>query len=74
MMPTHTMTLPQIRISDFEVLKPDWDAGVKALGDNIPGYRYSASRSPQIIYLCSRICFSLPLLYMLPRCPKWRDE
>ena len=51
---SHTLTLPQIRVSEFEVLRPvnrastvvagaDWDAGVKALGNNIPGYRYSAS-------------------------------
>ena len=55
-MPTsHVLTLPQIRVSDFGGSRPlnkahlaavntaDWDAGVKALGDNIPGYRYSAS-------------------------------
>ena len=56
-MPIHH-GLPQIRISDFDILKKpvdratavaanataDWDVGVKALGDTIPGYRYSASK------------------------------
>ena len=35
--------LPAIRVSDFDVLN-HWDLDdVKAFGDSIPGYRYSAS-------------------------------
>lgn len=37
--------LPQIRVSDIDLLT-DWDFGnVKAFGDSIPGYRSSASMS-----------------------------
>ena len=37
--------LPQIRVSDIEILG-DWDfENVKAIGDSIPGYRSSASKS-----------------------------
>lgn len=47
-----SITLPQIKISDFEdLLKPagkrvsdDWETGVKKLG-SLPGYKYSASMS-----------------------------
>ena len=39
------LALPQIRVSDMEVLG-DWDfEQVKAIGDSIPGYRSSASES-----------------------------
>lgn len=38
-------SLPQIRVSDMEILS-DWDfENVKAFGDCIPGYRSSASMS-----------------------------
>lgn len=40
-------SLPQIRVSDMEILS-EWDfENVKAFGDSIPGYRSSASMSIQ---------------------------
>ena len=49
--------LPQIRVSDIEILG-DWDLEhVKALGDSIPGYRSSASESSiLLVYSCSCLC------------------
>lgn len=51
--------LPQIRVSDIEILG-DWDLeNVKAFGDSIPGYQMSASES-------FRACH--PLVYPFQHC------
>lgn len=56
-------SLPQIRVSDMEILS-DWDfENVKAFGDCIPGYRSSASMSFLITSALPRCC-SLWSLFM----------
>ncbi len=59
-------SLPQIRVSDMEILS-DWDfENVKAFGDSIPGYRPSASMSTLIDYLCSSTV-AVPMVFSMKR-------
>ena len=56
--------LPQIRVSDIEILG-DWDfENVKAIGDSIPGYRSSASQLMRAFLYLYHVDQSVHALWM----------